>query len=47
MRSWVAQNQAHAKWVTDGYPTLTEAEHLERFGEPYTKKAKRSEIVDL
>lgn len=23
------------RWIVDGAPRLTEAEHLERFGEPY------------
>jgi hypothetical protein len=23
------------QWIEDGYPTLTPAEHFERFGEPY------------
>ena len=26
---------ALVKWLADGHPTLTDAEHLERFGEPY------------
>ena len=26
---------ALVQWIEDGHPTLTEAEHLERFGEPY------------
>ena len=46
-RSWAETNPAHAQWIADGYPTLSEAEHLERFGEPYKKKAKRAEIVEL
>lgn len=25
-------------WIKEGYPTLTEAEHLARFGEPYSRK---------
>jgi len=32
---WRDRNDAHARWIADGYPTLTEREHLERFGEPY------------
>jgi hypothetical protein len=23
------------RWIEEGFPTLTEAEHLSRFGEPY------------
>ena len=26
---------ALVQWLADGHQTLTEAEHLERFGEPY------------
>lgn len=26
---------ARAQWIEDGAPTLTDAEHVERFGEPY------------
>lgn len=29
---------ALARWVGAGAPTLTERDHLERFGEPYTKR---------
>ena len=25
------------QWIVDGHPTLTEAEHLERFGVPYDR----------
>jgi hypothetical protein len=31
----------HAAWIDEGFPTLTEREHLERFGEQY-QKPKRS-----
>jgi hypothetical protein len=27
-------------WILDGYPTLTETEHLERFGEPYRRRGR-------
>lgn len=26
---------ALVRWIEDGHPTLTEEEHVERFGEPY------------
>ncbi len=34
-------NPALTKWIEDGHPNLTEAEHVERFGEPYTKRARK------
>lgn len=30
-----AQNPEHAAWIEQGYPTLTNAEHVARFGVPY------------
>lgn len=42
IRRWAAENPAHAKWITDGYPTLTDDEHVVRFGESYaTTRRKR------
>jgi hypothetical protein len=41
MRAWVRSDLAHAKWIEDGYPTLTEAEHVARFGEEYQRRPKR------
>ena len=32
-----ATHQALVQWIEDGYPTMTEAEHYERFGEPYKR----------
>lgn len=32
-------------WLKDGAPTMTEAEHLERFGEPYRGKGRRGSAV--
>lgn len=29
------------EWIEAGYPTLTEAEHVERFGEPYRAGRRR------
>jgi hypothetical protein len=29
-------------WIEDGYPTLTEAEHVAHFGVPYTRKPRRA-----
>jgi hypothetical protein len=31
---------ALVQWIADGYPTMTEAEHVERFGEPYDAGAR-------
>jgi hypothetical protein len=28
-------------WIEDGAPTLTEDEHIARFGEPYARKQRR------
>ena len=42
MARWKAENPAHAQWIADGYPSLTEAEHVARFGEPYNGFATRS-----
>jgi hypothetical protein len=25
------------RWIEEGYPTMTEAEHVARFGEPYKR----------
>lgn len=34
---------AHAAWIAEGAPTLTDDEHVRRFGEPYkTTRARRS-----
>jgi hypothetical protein len=36
------------RWVEDGHPTLTEAEHVQRFGESYVKhtaKASRTAMT--
>ena len=33
---------ALVRWLMDRHPTLTEAEHLERFGAPYKKRPKRA-----
>jgi hypothetical protein len=42
MASWRENNPEHAQWIADGYPALTEAEHIERFGKPYERaKVKR------
>lgn len=30
-----AESPALVQWLRDGHPTLTEAEHVARFGEPY------------
>jgi hypothetical protein len=32
---WARDNPAHFRWLLDGHPTMTHAEHVERFGEPY------------
>ncbi len=32
---------ALVRWVLDGHPLLTEAEHVARFGEPYEKARRR------
>jgi hypothetical protein len=41
MATWRRENPAHAQWIADGYPTMTEAEHVERFGEPYVSHRRR------
>jgi hypothetical protein len=30
-----AEHPAHAQWLIDGHPTLTEDEHIRRFGSRY------------
>lgn len=37
LSAWATANQAHARWLADGYPTLTEAEHVARFGNAWRK----------
>lgn len=32
---------ALVQWVEDGYPTLTDEEHIQRFGEPYGRARSR------
>ncbi len=41
IRVWRRLEPAHAQWVADGAPALTEAEHLERFGGAYQSHRKR------
>jgi hypothetical protein len=41
LRRWQAEAPAHAQWILDGYPTLTDADHVARFGEPYTGPKRR------
>lgn len=42
LRAFRRNEPAHAAWITDGAPRLTDADHLERFGEPYrTARARR------
>ncbi len=31
---------ALVQWIEDGHPTLTEAEHVERFGAPYKTRTR-------
>jgi hypothetical protein len=38
---WQAEEPAHARWILDGCPTLTDAEHVARFGVPYTATKRR------
>ena len=33
---------ALVQWIEDGHPNLTEADHLERFGEPYRRRPRRA-----
>lgn len=35
------EQPALVRWVEDGAPRLTEAEHVERFGEPHAGRARR------
>jgi hypothetical protein len=30
-------NPAHVRWIEEGYPNLSEAEHVARFGKPYKR----------
>lgn len=39
LAGWARSNPEHARWITEGYPTLTEAEHAARFGGPWRKGA--------
>jgi hypothetical protein len=41
LASFRRDDPAHAQWILDGFPTLSEAEHLRRFGEPYNKPRRR------
>ena len=44
LRSLRALRESHpglVAWLADGHPTLTEAEHVERFGEPYATHRRR------
>jgi hypothetical protein len=36
---------ALVKWIEDGYPTLTEVEHLQRFGKPHSKTSPRAPVA--
>lgn len=36
-RHYAGRYPRHARWLLDGHPTLTEAEHYERFGAVYKK----------
>lgn len=33
-----ARDPALVRWILDGHPTLTEAEHVRRFGGPYERR---------
>jgi hypothetical protein len=35
LKRWQAEEPAHVQWILDGYPTLTDAEHVARFGVAY------------
>lgn len=37
LEQFAQDHPAHAQWIKDGYPTLTDAEHVERFGKPYKR----------
>lgn len=41
LERWAAENPGHARWIADGYPSMSEAEHRDRFGEPYRKTPRR------
>jgi hypothetical protein len=41
LRRWQAENPAHAQWILNGYPTLTDDEHVARFGVAYDAKQTR------
>jgi hypothetical protein len=38
---WQAENPAHAQWILDGYPTLTDDEHVARFGVKYERSKRK------
>ncbi len=35
------EQPAHAAWIIGGYPTLTHAEHVRRFGHPYARARRK------
>lgn len=37
-----ARDPELVRWIEDGHPNLTDAEHVERFGEPYNGKRARA-----
>lgn len=34
---WRTDNPEHARWVEEGYPNLTQSEHIERFGHEHPR----------
>jgi hypothetical protein len=42
LRQWARENSAHAQWIAEGAPRLTDLEHLERFGVKYVKPKGKS-----
>jgi len=38
LRALRLSDPALVQWIEEGHPTLTEAEHLERFGAPYKRR---------
>jgi len=41
LREWARREPAHAKWIADGAPRLTDLEYLERFGAPHAKQRRK------
>jgi hypothetical protein len=41
LQRWARAEPEHARWIAEGHPSLTDAEHRERFGVPYKRSSSR------